>query len=712
MGIPFIHLIDTPIGNYVYDVNKNQIIEIDIDMYNALKNMLNGDMNVDEDKVLLWQSYGYFSSNHSNISKHPDTDYIEYYVKSHLSALTLQVTQQCNFRCEYCIYSGNYMDRKHSSLIMTKEMAKSGIDYLLSHSMDNNNIYLGFYGGEPLCEFDLIKWSIDYTNKKVENKKVYYNITTNASLLTEDMINYFVSNNVMMLISLDGPKDIHDAKRKFASDGSGTFDTVIDNIRFIHDKYPKYYEENVGFNVVLHGDKYNDIKNFFNNNQLFCNNSIISTFITDNYCLKDNEIEDIVIAEKKYDLFMKMLYGSKGIDEKNSSRLIDSEFYKIGSIEEYLNERTCLPDSCHRGGGCVPGVHKLFLSANGKFYPCERVSEASDVCCIGDIDKGLDEAKIRQLLNLERYTSEECKKCWAASFCTICLAGLENEEQISSEKILERCDAVRNSTELWMKNYCVLKKIGVNLDNSKDKYGDLSSANNLMEAIANDDDYKLYNIDIPVCFIGESIEGLNISSDLTYIFDLLTRKGYKVKIINCEILYEIVKKIKEKNGFSKCEYVSAINHYIKMICDMDDIDIVLINIPGGIERSLNGVNNMYGIWYYIMSIAAAPDCTILKLPFDEYNNSDIELYRDMAKQKFSIDIDFFIIGKSKLCFDYTETDKENNFLSIDDIKVKSMIDSISIDCCYCEKDNLGMMKLTDELIKLLESFGNMGGMLL
>ena len=124
MGIPFIHLIDTPVGNYVYDVNKNQIIEIDIDMYNALKNMLNGDMNVDEDKVLLWQSYGYFSSNHSNISKHPDTDYIEYYVKSHLSALTLQVTQQCNFRCEYCIYSGNYMDRKHSSLIMTKEVVR------------------------------------------------------------------------------------------------------------------------------------------------------------------------------------------------------------------------------------------------------------------------------------------------------------------------------------------------------------------------------------------------------------------------------------------------------------------------------------------------------------------------------------------------------------------------------------------------------------
>jgi organic radical activating enzyme len=102
--------------------------------------------------------------------------------------MILQVTQQCNLRCQYCAYSGAYYNRTHNSARMSFETAKRAIDFLLARSHESDHVHVGFYGGEPLLEFDLIKRCVDYVKKSVEGRSITFGITTNATLLNDEKI--------------------------------------------------------------------------------------------------------------------------------------------------------------------------------------------------------------------------------------------------------------------------------------------------------------------------------------------------------------------------------------------------------------------------------------------------------------------------------------------------------------------------------------------
>ncbi len=144
--------------------------------------------------------------------------------------ITLQVTQNCNLHCSYCAYSGNYENRSHKALNMDIETAKKGIDYLIEHSPDNEIVDIGFYGGEPLLTFNLIKECVAYAEKKAEGKNMMFNLTTNGTLIKPEMIDFFEKHNVSITISIDGPREIHDLNRKFAHSGTGSFDIMMKNL--------------------------------------------------------------------------------------------------------------------------------------------------------------------------------------------------------------------------------------------------------------------------------------------------------------------------------------------------------------------------------------------------------------------------------------------------------------------------------------------------
>lgn len=104
--------------------------------------------------------------------------------------------------------------------------AKKSLDFLLEHSIDNEIVNIGFYGGEPMIEFDLIKKCIEYAKEIFKGKDIQFSITTNGTLINKKIIRYFVKNKVNLTISLDGPKEVHDKNRRFCN-GSGTFDKII-----------------------------------------------------------------------------------------------------------------------------------------------------------------------------------------------------------------------------------------------------------------------------------------------------------------------------------------------------------------------------------------------------------------------------------------------------------------------------------------------------
>lgn len=187
-NIPFIHAFITCDGKYFYDVNKNEIVEISEEIFeildkceqtNALDDRFYSNIEI---KSLI--NRGYLRSEKVMVSKHPDLDYIQVFLQNHLDTLLLQVSQGCNLRYEYCIYYGEYNNRTHQNKMMSWNTAKRTIDFIVERSADCKTLYFGFYGGEPLCNFSLIKRCIEYIKRECTGKAFYLNI----ALIIEQLI--------------------------------------------------------------------------------------------------------------------------------------------------------------------------------------------------------------------------------------------------------------------------------------------------------------------------------------------------------------------------------------------------------------------------------------------------------------------------------------------------------------------------------------------
>lgn len=122
--------------------------------------------------------------------RHVYADYLDVFLTRKLAKITLQLTQNCNFRCKYGIYSEthNLRQRSHSTERMTFETAKKAIDFLWKHSVDSPDVNIGFYGGEPLLEFPLLKKAVKYSERLFEGKNLTFSVTTNGTLLNDEII--------------------------------------------------------------------------------------------------------------------------------------------------------------------------------------------------------------------------------------------------------------------------------------------------------------------------------------------------------------------------------------------------------------------------------------------------------------------------------------------------------------------------------------------
>ena len=140
-------------------------------------------------------------------------------------------------------------------------------------------------------------------------------------------------------------------------------------------------------------------------------------------------------------------YYTSPIAFKNNSDAtsLESEAYK-NSLKHYKNKNV-IPPVWHHNGPCVPAVRRIFVNADGEFYPCEKI-DSDPSCMIGSLDSGVDAQKAAQILNIGKLTEEECKECWATRFCTMCVRNcIYNGSWSRSMKIKEcelqkkECDA-------------------------------------------------------------------------------------------------------------------------------------------------------------------------------------------------------------------------------------------------------------------------------
>ena len=476
--IPYIHLIEVYNEKYFYDVNTNGIIHISDEMYDFLKNLLSKTSITREqigkeysalseecksDIDLLMQKGFLCDKNENIIFRHPETDRIEEFYKTNLNMMTLQVTQNCNLRCKYCVYSGSYVNRTHMNKRMSVETAIAAIKFFYDHSLNSDSVTIGFYGGEPLLEYELIKQCVAYAEEIFAGKKLSFNMTSNATLFTEESVLFLAAHDFNLTISLDGPANIQNKNRIFAGSNRGTYETVMEKLDMVKEICPAFIKK-ISFNAVI--DLKQDVSctsEFFMSYDLVKEIGVSGNYVDVNN-LKELEQDDVppeFYANSSYEVFKVYLNSCTNLLKGYDYSLYN---FHISALHNQMVERNVYNKhkSCYDcpGGQCLPGIQRLFVNVDGRMFPCERVNETSDILCIGSIQEGFNIKNAKNLLNVAKISEDECKRCWCYKMCELCCGKAENNGKLDKGKRLSFCKTSRFSIEENIKNYITLKKYG------------------------------------------------------------------------------------------------------------------------------------------------------------------------------------------------------------------------------------------------------------
>lgn len=339
--------------------------------------------------------------------------------ESHVEALTLSVTENCNYRCGYCIYDHKYQNG-YCKTNMDLSTALSAIDLYFSHSKDNCVKSIGFYGGEPLLNFKLIKKCVEHIESLLFGEIVNYSITTNGMLLHDNNIRSFlIDKSFDILVSLDGPAAIHDKYRRTVLNND-THTTIIRALRAIHSCAPEYFEQHVAINAVVWDTRaQNLLASYFNS---FPNSIQFSPlYATTRFAsLLQRDLEKINSYAVPVCLSQ---------NHKQSNRMLARKL-------RYIHEALKLPavyDKIVMSNTCIPGVRKLFVATRGDIYICEKTNDNDLRYVIGNVTTGIQIERIQALIdNFICAINAQCGQCWAIRFCRVCYAHIDSKGTIQS----------------------------------------------------------------------------------------------------------------------------------------------------------------------------------------------------------------------------------------------------------------------------------------
>ena len=461
-GGPFVQLFGTPNANYIYDVSQSRLLNVQKETYRYVENLLRGDVDTQvplEVEELRAQGYLKAESPVKEI-KHPYTDVVSTLLERKLNLMTLQLTQQCNFRCKYCVYSENLnaRQRSHSDATMSLEVAKRAIDFLWEHSVDSEGVAIGLYGGEPLLQFPLVRSIVEYSKKRFFGKNLTFSMTTNGSLLSDEIVSFLEENDVSLLISMDGPKEINDRNRVFRN-GTGTFDVVARNLQSMKSKFPEYWSK-VRISMVI--DTNNDLDEVGKIiSELGIEPSKLKPSLID--CEYDNlptTMTNEYYCKQEYHRFLSYLAHWNRYPTGKVSPILQSRVETTIENRDQIFQKAPLREYDSPSGPCVPGQLRLLVDVNGNFYPCERVSETSDVAHIGSLDNGFDLDKVQRFLNASRVTRDVCINCWCFRFCNQCGKRADSGgSELDAQSKLKYCAATRRAALFEIENYLLTSEI-------------------------------------------------------------------------------------------------------------------------------------------------------------------------------------------------------------------------------------------------------------
>jgi uncharacterized protein len=359
-----------------------------------------------------------------------------------LQTIVMNVTNQCNLSCSYCYEYGE--DRiatpEGKTKFMSEETARSTVDFLLNQSPGRRMVHLTFFGGETLLNFPVVKSTIGYARDKAAEmgKYIDFSMTTNATMLTSEIISFLAENNVGVTVSIDGPKESNDKFRVFHN-GKGSYDVIAPKIKelvTVHRSRP------IGARVTLTAQVV-DVKKIFRH-------------LTDE--MGFDEVGFAPVTTSPVRLYA---IGNTGLDHvldqftelagEYLEYALENKHHGFSNVNDTLQE---LHQGVSKAYPCGAGLGLLGVAPSGDIGLCHRFVD-SPAGKLGHIDTGIDrEAQAEHLKGGHINTKYDCHTCWARPVCS---GGCYHEAYVrygdTSHANLHYCDWIRGWTDVCLGIY-------------------------------------------------------------------------------------------------------------------------------------------------------------------------------------------------------------------------------------------------------------------
>ncbi|MCI8852722.1 MAG: thioether cross-link-forming SCIFF peptide maturase [Lachnospiraceae bacterium] len=318
-----------------------------------------------------------------------------------VKALCLHIAHDCNLACQYCFAEeGEYHGRR---ALMSFEVGKQALDFLIANSGNRKNLEVDFFGGEPLMNWQVVKDLVAYgrEQEKLYDKHFRFTLTTNGVLLNEEILEFANREMSNVVLSIDGRKEVHDAMRPFRG-GKGSYDLIVPKFQQVAKSrnQTNYYvrgtftRHNLDFSRdVLHladlGFK-----------QISVEPVVASP--EDPYSLRQEDLDQIC---REYDALAAEMVRRHGTDQ-------DFNFF------HFMIDLTGGPCVYKRLSGCGSGTEYLAVTPWGDLYPCHQFVGEEDFK-MGTVFEGITNTELRDSFkSCNVYAKEKCRECFARFYCS------------------------------------------------------------------------------------------------------------------------------------------------------------------------------------------------------------------------------------------------------------------------------------------------------
>jgi len=318
-----------------------------------------------------------------------------------VKALCLHIAHDCNLACRYCFAGeGEYQGDKS---LMSFEVGKKALDFLIANSGKRRNLEVDFFGGEPLMNFDVVKQLVEYgrEQEKIHDKNFRFTLTTNGLLLNDDIMEFANKEMDNVVLSIDGRKQVHDLMRP-SKNNKGSYDIIVPKfIKFANSRnQKKYYVRGTFTHNNLDFSK--DVLHLADLGFEQISMEPVVSLPDEPYAIKE---EDVKIICDEYDKLAKEMI----------KRNKDGKGFNFFHFMIDLSGGPCV---AKRLSGCGSGTEYLAVTPWGDLYPCHQFV-GDEKFLLGNVDEGIKKTDlVDEFKSCNVYAKEKCRDCFARFYCS------------------------------------------------------------------------------------------------------------------------------------------------------------------------------------------------------------------------------------------------------------------------------------------------------